>query len=116
MAVQTLSIDPNATSLSDNQVVDKINTATNQITRADSVDAAARPIGAGEVGSTEIADGSITSTDLDSSAARDNLKAMSPLTREVILTNPQSGEFPVLDVKRDASGNLIAEYDDVPIA
>lgn len=38
MALQTLTIDPAATSYSDNDIVSKVNGATNQITRVDALD------------------------------------------------------------------------------
>jgi hypothetical protein len=51
--------------------------------------------------------GSIAITRVDS-LDQDSLK--------IILTSPVSGQFKVKDVRRDASGNLEVEYDDVPIA
>lgn len=47
-AKQTMTLDPAAQSYTDDQIVGKINNATATITRASSVDAAARPIAAGE--------------------------------------------------------------------
>lgn len=115
MALQTFDLDPNAQALTDNDVVDKINAATNQITRASSVAAAARPIEVGEVGAAEIADGSVSGTELSATAAKDNLKAMSDTAREFILTRPSSGQFPIISQWRTATGLLEVEYDDVAI-
>jgi hypothetical protein len=50
--------------------------------------------------------GSIAITRTDS-LDQDSLK--------LILTSPSSGQFKVKDVRRDASGNLEVEYDDVAI-
>ena len=105
MALATLTIDPAAFALTDDQHVDAINAASNQITRASSVTAAARPIETAEV----------TDTELSASAARDNLKAMSDVTRELVLTRPVTGEFPIIAVHRDAAGLVEVEYDDVAI-
>lgn len=105
MALATLTLDPDAAVLTDDQHVDAINAASNQITRASSVTAAARPIETAEV----------TSTELDSTAARDNLKAMTDVGREVMLTRPVSGEFPIIAMHRDAAGLVEVEYDDVAI-
>ena len=105
MALATLTIDPNATVLTDDQHVDAINAASTQITRASSVASAARPIEAAEV----------TSTEMGSTAARDNLKAMSDVNREVMLTRPVSGEFPIIAMHRDSAGLVEVEYDDVAI-
>jgi len=43
------------------------------------------------------------------------LKAMADVDREVVLTAPVSGEYPVVYVQRNASGKLAAVYDDTPI-
>ena len=55
MAIQSMQLDPNAQAFTDDEIVGKVNTATVNITRASSVTAAARPIAAAEVGSTELA-------------------------------------------------------------
>ncbi len=115
MAIQNFSLDPNAQAYTDDQIVGKVNTATANITRASSVDAAARPIAAGEVDSTELAAGAVTNTELDGNAAKDNLDALADTARGYIQTNGASGEFPVIAIQRDASGNLDVDYDDVAI-
>lgn len=104
MALATLTIDPGAAALTDDQHVDAINAASNQITRASSVTPAARPISAAEV----------TSTELSGTAARDNLKAMSDSSREILLTRPLSGENRIFALHRLSSGLVEVEYEDVP--
>lgn len=116
MAIQSFQLDPNAASYTDDQIVGKINSATANITRAGSVDSVARPIGAGEIDSNELAAGAVTSTELDSSAAKDNLDAMGSTSRGYIQTLPTSGMFHVVGIQRDASGHLDINYDDVAIA
>ena len=106
MTIQSFTLDPNAAAYTDDQIVDKVNAASNNIDRVGAVDAAARPIAAGEIGNTELA----------STAAKDNLDALADTSRGYIQTNPQSGEFPVTAIQRDAAGKSRAEYDDVPIA
>ena len=59
MAIQSMTLDPNAQSYTDDQIVDKVNLASVQITRASSVAPAARPIGTGEVDATALATGAI---------------------------------------------------------
>ena len=158
MATQSFQLDPNAQSYTDDEIVGKVNTATANITRASSVDAAARPIGAGEVGndeieaaagieksklaSLEIADTDVASgaaiaksklaalnivdADVDagaaiggsklaSTAAKDNLDALADTARGYVKTDPQSGEFKVIAVQRDATGKLDVDYDDVAV-
>lgn len=112
MAIQSFQLDPDATSYTDDEIVGKVNAAADNITRAGSVEATARPIEEGEVGSTEIEDAGVTATDLAASAARDNLRAMANTDRGFVDTNPVVGEFPVIAVQRDAAGKLDVEYDD----
>ena len=105
MAIVFFELDPNAASYTDDEIVGKVNAASAQITRADSVDAAARPIGTGEV----------TNTELDASAAKANLDAMADLDRGYVMTDPQSGEFPIISLQRAANGNLKPGADDVAV-
>lgn len=115
MAIQTFQIDPDATALSDNDHVAAINAASDVIDRAGSVDPAARPIEAGEIGTAELAAAGVTVAKLASTASKGNLDAMSDTARGYIKTSPQVGEFPVIAAQRDADGNLDVEYDDVAI-
>ncbi len=115
MAIQSFQIDPDALELSNNDVVDKINNATNDITRAGSVDRSARPIEAGEVGTTELDAASVTVPKLASGAAKGSLDAQSDTERGYVKTNPVVGEFPVISVQRDSTGDLDVDYDDVAI-
>lgn len=115
MVIASFQLDPNVVALSDNDVVGKVNTATVDITRAGSVDPTARPIEALEVGTSELAAGAVDNTKLASSAAKDNLDALVDTARGYIKTAPISGEFPVINVQRDAGGNLDVDYDNVAI-
>ena len=114
MAIQSFTLDPNAASYTDNQIVGKVNTATVQITRASSVAAAARPIGTGEVGDTQLA-GSIPNSKLATGVAKASLDAMTDTARGYVKTNPAAGEFKVVSVHRQADGKLDVEYDDVAV-
>jgi len=102
MAIASFTLDPTATGVP-NQIVDKVNAATNQITRANSIVPAARPLGAAEV----------LATNLAPTVARDNLDAMSDVTRTYIKTSPQAGEFPVIAIQRDSTGKLEVDFDNV---
>ena len=115
MAIQSMVLDPAAAVYTDNDIVGKINSAGDNITRAGSVDAAARPIGTGEVGSTELAGGAVGSAELATGVAAANLDSMSDTSRGYVKTSPVSGEFPVIAIQRDAAGKERVEYDDVPI-
>lgn len=103
--MQSFQLDPNAQAYTDDQIVGKVNTAAAQITRASSVAAAARPIGAGEVTSAELAAG----------VAKANLDAMADTARGYIKTAPAAGEFKVVNLQRDATGKLDVDYDDVAV-
>ena len=105
MAIQSFQLDPNAQAYTDNEIVDKVNAASNQITRANSVAQAARPLIAGEV----------TNTQLSGGAAKDNLDAMAATAREYVKTSPVTGEFRVINIQRDATGRLDIDYDDVAV-
>ena len=105
MAIQSMTLDPNAGAYTDDQIVGKVNAATAQITRAGAVAAAARPIGTGEVDATALATG----------VAKANLDAMTDTARGYIKTNPIAGQFKVVSVERQADGKLKATYDDVAV-
>jgi len=129
MAIQSMQLDPNAQAYTDNQIVGKVNAATVDITRAGSVDATARPIEAGEVGATELADEAYTSaektklTSIEDSATcdqtgaevRDLIVALADDARKLVVTNPVAGEFKVVAIHRQADGKLDIEYDDVAV-
>ncbi len=107
MALASFTLDPAATvQLTGDEIIVKINTDTvNPITRASSVDAAARPIETEEV----------TDVELAPTAVRDSLNAMGAVNRQFVKTKPSVGDYPVIAVKRTSTGLLAVEYDDVPI-
>ena len=144
MAIQSMQLDPNAAAFTDDQIVGKVNTATANITRAGAVDAAARPIAAGEISNTELAvdaaavnvnagtaditrassvaaaarplgAGEVTNTELAGTAAKDNLDGLADTARGYVKTSPTTGEFPVIAIHRQAGGNLDIDYDDIPV-
>jgi hypothetical protein len=138
-AIQSMVLDPNAQSYTDDQIVGKINTATANITRASSVSAAARPIAALEVADTMIANGAIktklgaeadgnklvsaslataagiVNTQEAAGCAKASLDAMADTARGYIKTSPISGQFKVIAIERQADGKLKTEYDDVAV-
>jgi hypothetical protein len=115
MALQTMVLDPNAASYTDDQIVAKVNAATAAITRANAVSAAARPIGTGEVASANIATGAVTSTLLASGVAKTNLDSMTDTARGYIKTSPTTGQFRVVAIQRDSAGKTAVVYDDVAV-
>ena len=105
MALQTITFDPDARLLTDDEHIAAINSATANITRGSSVSALARPITAGE----------ITATELSSDASKDNLDALADIDRKYIRTLPVSGEFKVVNIQRDAAGQVEVTFDDVAV-
>lgn len=105
MALQTMTLDPDAVPLTPDEVVAKVNAASDNIERAGSVTATARPIGAGEV----------TAAKLAASAARDNLDGMAHVDRKYVRTNPTVGQYKIVHFQRSAIGLLEVEYDDTPV-
>lgn len=47
---------------------------------------------------------------------RDVVVALGDTERKIVITEPQSGEMKVIDVHRNAAGNLEYDYDDAPEA
>jgi len=45
---------------------------------------------------------------------RDAIVALGDTERKIVITEPQTGEFKVIGVHRNAAGNLEYDYDDVP--
>lgn len=103
MALQTMILDPNAAAeLTPDQVIDKINAASEAITRASCVSASARPL----------VDSEVTSGKLASGVAKINLDSMNDLDRAYIKTEPGSGEFKIIAVERTVDGKMAVKYDD----
>lgn len=105
MPIASMQLDPNAKVYSDDEIVDKINTAAVNITRAGSVEAAARPI----------EDAEVTDAKLAPAVAKANLDAMGDTERGYVKTLPEAGEFPVIAIHRQADGKLDIDYDDVAV-
>lgn len=93
MATESFQLDPNAVAYSDDEIVGKVNSASANISRAGSVLAAARPVTGIEV--------------------RDAILALSDVDRKLVKTNPTTGEFKVIAVKKNVDGKLYVTCDDV---
>jgi len=105
MAIASMTLDPNAASYTDDEIVAKVNAASTQITRASAVSAAARPIADGEVATAKLAAG----------VAKANLDAMADTARGYIKTSPTTGQFKVVSIERDATGKAKFDYDDIAV-
>ena len=66
-------------------------------------------------GSSELQAAAVNASKLSNTAARDNLNSMADVDRRYVRTTPVTGEYKIIDVRRDATGKLEVEYDDVVI-
>lgn len=119
-------LDPNAAAYTDDEIVGKVNTATDNITRASSVSAAARPIATGEVGATELAGEEFTTAEQtklgtveDSATAdqtgaevRDAIVGLADDDRQIIISRPTTGQFKVYAQQRHSDGKTEVERSD----
>ena len=129
MAIQSMQLDPNAASYTDDEIVGKVNTATANITRASAIDADALFAGttnkiftATEETKLEgIAEGATPDQSGDEIITAIN-GGTSSITREaaldqdslnIVKTNPAGGEFSIKNIQRDAAGKMDIEYEDV---
>ena len=125
MAIQSMQLDPNAASYTDDEIVGKINSATAAISRVDAI--AGTALGACDTddlaeGTTNVYDTGAPPTDEEVIAAINN--ATGAITREsalsqddlnIVKTAPTTGEFKVKNIHRDSSGKLDIEYDDTAV-
>jgi len=131
MAIQSMQLDPNAASYTDDEIVGKINTATADITRASAVNADAvfdgttnkaytgtekTKLGTIEDSATvdQTGDEVITAINAASTAITREA-ALDQDSLNVVKTNPIAGEFSIKNIHRDASGKMDIEYDDVAV-
>ena len=112
MALEKVYLDPNATTYTDDDIVGKVNAATANITRAGSVEAAARPIESGEVDTTELATGAVDNTILGTGIAKDNLDAMADLDRSYIQSRPVAGQKKIVAIQTHSDGTQEIEQND----
>lgn len=125
MAIQTMQLDPNAQSYTDDEIVGKVNSAAAAITRADAIDGTAL----GACDSDDLTEGSTNKYDTGAPPTNDEVvtainNASNAITREaalsqddlnIVKTNPTTGEFPIKNIHRQADGKMDIEYDDVAV-
>ncbi len=126
MGIEKVYLDPNAQTYSDNEIVGKVNTAGVNITRAGSVEAAARPIETGEVGATELAAEEFTTaeqtklTGIDENAKddqtgeeiRDSVVALADDDRKIVITRAQTGQKKIYAIQGHTDGKQETEQSD----
>ena len=130
MGIEKVYLDPNAAAYTDDEIVGKVNTAAVNITRAGSVDAAARPIAVGEVGATELADESYTSGEqtklagIDAGAEvnptateiRDSIVGLADDDRQIVISRPTSGQKRIYAIQTHTDAKQEVEQSDTPEA
>jgi len=95
MAIEKVYLDPNAAAYTDNEIVGKVNTASVNITRAGAVEAAARPIAAG-----------------DGANIRDAVVGLSDDTRGILISRPTSGQKKIYAIQTHSDGKQEIEQSD----
>jgi len=139
MAIQSFQLDPNAQAYTDNDIVDKINSASNSISRSNCIASSAQDwsgkdtddLNEGTGNSYFPASAESKLNGIESGATADQTGdeivsaingGSSSITREsalsqddlnIVKTNPSAGEYYVKNIHRDSSGKLDIEYDDV---
>ncbi|MBA7662347.1 hypothetical protein ES703_70375 [subsurface metagenome] len=130
MGIEKVYLDPNAVVYTDDEIVGKVNTAAANITRAGSVESAARPIEVGEVGATELADEAYTSTektkltgieddakdDQTGAEVRDAIVGLADDDREIIISRPQTGQKKIYAIQTHTDAKQEFEQNDTPEA
>lgn len=137
MVIQTELLDPNAQSYTDNEIVDKVNTATNFVTRTDAVTGAALDADLDDIDEGTANKHLTSAKDTKLTGIEDNATAdqtgdemvtainagTGAITREgalsqddlmLVKTNPVTGEFQVKNIHRTSAGKYEIEYDDTP--
>ena len=87
MAIQSVELDPNAQAYTDDEIVEKVNSAAEKI----------------------------LATALEEGAAKANLDAMDALDRGYVQVVADVGDFIITAVKRKNNGKIEFFYDDVPV-
>ena len=122
MAIQSMQLDPNAASYTDDEIVGKVNAASANITRAGCIEGTA----ASALDSDDIGEGSSNLYDTGAPPTNNEVvtainSATNSITREaalsqddlnIVKTAPAAGEFLIKNIHRDADGKMDIEYDD----
>ena len=125
MAIQSMQLDPNAASYTDDEIVGKVNAATAK------VDADQLQDGVTNKAYTATEQTKLTSVEDNATADMSGDEVIAAIdagtasiTREgalsqddlnIVKTNPVAGEFKVKNIHRDSTGKLDIEYDDVAV-
>lgn len=119
MAKQSFLLDPNAQAYTDNEIVGKINTASDTITRVGFTDLDKISEGTTNKAYTDTEKTKLNGVESGATAdqsgteIRDLILALSDTERGIVVTDPTTGEYKVISIERDSTGKLKVQYDDV---
>lgn len=122
MAIQSMQLDPNAQTYSDDDIVSKINAATANVSADKIEDGTTNKVytdaektkltGIDENATTDQTGDEIVSAINSGSSSITREDALSQDDLNIVKTNPAGGEFKIKNIHRDASGKFDVEYDD----
>ena len=119
MVKQSFTLDPNAQSYTDDEIVGKINTATATVSRVGFTDLDIVSEGSTNKAYTSTEQSKLSgidegaTDDLAGTEIRDLILALADVDRGIVVTDPTAGQFKVISIERDATGKLAIQYDDV---
>lgn len=130
MPLEKIYLDPNAAAYTDDQIVGKVNSADAVITRANSVDPAARPIESGEVGAAELSGEEFTTIEQTKlgncnenaevnptgTEMKDAIVALPDLDRDILISRPAAGQKKIVAIQTHSDGTTEVEQNDTPEA
>ena len=125
MTIQSFQLDPNAQSYTDDEIVGKVNNATDKIDADQLEDGSTNKVftGTEKTKLTGIEDNATADQTGDEIVTAIN-SGSSAITREdalsqddlnIVKTAPTTGEYKVKNIHRDSDGKLDIEYDDVAV-
>ena len=125
MAIQSMQLDPNAQSYTDDEIVGKVNAATAKVSADSTEDGTTNKVftTTDETKLTGIEDSATADQSGDEIVTAIDA-GTSSITREdaldqdglsLVKTAPTAGEFKVKNIHRDSAGKLDVEYDDTAV-
>ena len=121
MTKQSILLDPNAQSYTDDQIVAKVNSATATITRVGFTDLDKVSDGSTNKAYTATEKTKLAGVEAGATAdqtgteMRDLIVGLADVDRKIVISEPVSTEFKVISVQRDSAGKIKVSYDDVQI-
>lgn len=125
MAIQSMQLDPNSASYTDDEIVGKVNSATTKVS-ADSMEDGTTnkaytateqtKLGTVEDSATADQDGDEMVTAIDAgSSSITRADAVDASSMDLVKTNPVAGEYKVKAIHRQSDGKMDIEYEDIAV-